>query len=189
MALVELLARIEDERYREPVGRTVFQKMAYFSTERGIPTGLEFKKNSYGPYASELKRLTATLIHNGLIREERHGKRFEIRVGPAYEAARASYGPELETWDEILDTLTDLFVRMRRRQPEIAATVHFAAHRLVSDDATEADVLAAVSEWKARRDPPLPEADIAHAIRGLNLLGWIDADVTPTLIEDEFAEA
>ena len=187
VALVELLARIERERYREPVGRTVFQKMAYFATERGVPTDLDFEKGSYGPYSKALKPLTAALIHNGLLSEDRRGRTFEVRVGPAYETARQTYADELAEWDDTLDTLADLFVRMRWRQPEVAATVHFAAHRLVEDGATEEDVVEAVHTWKVRRKPPLSAEDVAKSVRGLNLLGWIDAEVSPSLLGDELA--
>lgn len=57
-------------------------------------------------------------------------------------------------------------------QSEIAATVHFAATRIAPEKVerpTELDVLEAVREWKMRRDPPLPEDQIAATIRNLNL--------------------
>ena len=190
-ALVELLARFERERYREPVGRVMFQKMVYFATERGVPTGLTFEKASYGPFSPELKRLAATLINNGLIEERRDGRRFEIRVGPAYEAARATYAADLDPLDDLLDDVNDLLVRIRhgRRPPEIDATVHFAAHRLVPEHATEEDVVDAVETWKARRKPALDPTDIRRAVRGLNLLGWIDAEISPTLVPDALGDA
>src|SRR5579862_3975537 len=47
VALVEILARVEREPYRWPVGRTTLQKMAYFATEEGLPTGLVFRRGSY----------------------------------------------------------------------------------------------------------------------------------------------
>ena len=190
-ALVELLARFERERYRERVGRTMFQKMVYFATERGVPTGLTFEKGSYGPFSASLKKLAATLINNGLIEEERRGRGFEVRVGPAYETARDTYAADLVPLDGALDEVNDLLARIRhgRRPPEIDATVHFAAHRLVPEDATEEDVVGAVEAWKARRDPPLDPGDIRRAVRGLNLLGWIDAEITPALVQDVLDEA
>src|SRR5262245_30938499 len=56
IALVEILRRIEEEPYHWPVGRTTFQKLAYFGTQCGIRTGLSYRRGSFGPYAPELKR-------------------------------------------------------------------------------------------------------------------------------------
>ena len=188
VALVELLARVERERYRWPVGRTVFQKMAYFATESGIPTELEFEPGSYGPFSKEMKKLKATLVNNGLIEEEPVGQRMEVRVGPAYASARETFGDSLREWEGTLDELSDLFLRMRGRQPEIAATVHFAARHLVGKDASEQDVFEAVKVWKQRRKPPLPEDQVALAVRHLNLLGWIQASFSPDLVEEDPTE-
>lgn len=57
VALAEILARIKAEPYHWPVGRTMFQKIAYFATAAGLPTGFHFKKGSYGPFATELSTL------------------------------------------------------------------------------------------------------------------------------------
>ena len=35
------------------------------------------------------------------------------------------------------------------------------------------DVYAGVTHWKQRRKPPLTSAEIADAIRNLNVLGWL----------------
>jgi hypothetical protein len=39
VALVEILARIEQQPYHWPVGRTLFQKITYVATNEGLPTG------------------------------------------------------------------------------------------------------------------------------------------------------
>jgi len=51
VALVAILEQVRNERYHWPVGRVGFQKVAYFATEAGIPTGLSYRRGSYGPYA------------------------------------------------------------------------------------------------------------------------------------------
>jgi hypothetical protein len=42
-----VLARLERNRFRWPVRRIAFQKLAYLATVAGVPTGLEFHKGSY----------------------------------------------------------------------------------------------------------------------------------------------
>ena len=72
--------------------------------------------------------------------------------------------------DDIIEKLTDLFMRTTTQQAELIATVHFAASSLtgkVQEKPSEADVLAEVMQWKQKRRPPLNEAEVALAIRHL----------------------
>ncbi|MGH9338514.1 MAG: type II toxin-antitoxin system antitoxin DNA ADP-ribosyl glycohydrolase DarG [Acidobacteriota bacterium] len=177
VALVKILEEIENERYHYPVGRTSFQKIAYFATESGIPTGLSYRRSSYGPYAPELKALVTRLVNNGLIREERLGQMFAVKTGPTFQDACRAYERELAEWKDKIESLADLFMRMRTQQAELAATVHFAAKGVASkkrsEPPSESEVLGEVMSWKQKRRPPLKEADVAATIRGLSMLGWL----------------
>ena len=180
IALVEALRRIEREPYHWPVGRTIFQKMAYVATREGLPTGLHFEKRSFGPFSSDLKAQITRLANNGLIREERLGKMLAIKVGPTFEDARCAYLDSLNEWSSKIDRIVDLFCRTGTDQAEMMATVMFAASLLESqrkDRPSECDVLQDVKEWKHRHRPPLNDEDIAYAIRSLAILGWLN--VTP----------
>lgn len=184
IALVEVLRGIEREPYHWPVGRTTFQKIAYFATESGIPTGFQYRRGSFGPYAPSLKRHIASLANNGLIREERLGRMFAVRTGPTFDDARRAYAGQLGQWRDTLDKITDLFMRMNTRQAEVAATVHFAAMELKQPQGnkpTELDILDRVMEWKQRRRPPLDRKEVALAVRNLNMLSWLDAEVSRDL--------
>ena len=57
VAWVEILKRIEEQPYHWAVGRTRFQKIAYFASEQGLPLGLDYQKGSYGPFSPSLKAL------------------------------------------------------------------------------------------------------------------------------------
>ncbi len=184
VALVEVLRRVELEAYHPPVGRVTFQKIAYFATESGIPTGLRYRRGSFGPYADELKRHVTALVHNGLIREERLGRMFAVRVGQTFDDARRAYADQLGQWQDVLDKIADLFVRVNTQQAEVAATVHFAGKELRSRGITDLDesaILRAVMDWKQRRRPPLEEKEVALTIRNLNMLNWLGARVSPSL--------
>ena len=67
VALVDVLHVLEGERFHRPLGRTSFQKLAYFATQSGIPTGLHFQRGSYGPFSPELKSQITKLVNNNLI--------------------------------------------------------------------------------------------------------------------------
>jgi len=184
VALVDILRGIEREPYLWPVGRTTFQKIAYFATECGIPTGLRYDRGSFGPYARDLKRYITALVNNGLIHEERLGRMFAVRTGRTFEDARRAYADHLKRWREAMDKITDLFMRMNTQQAELAATVYFATAELKqagTPKPAESDILHQVMEWKQRRRPPLEQKEVALTIRNLNMLRWISAEVSDDL--------
>jgi O-acetyl-ADP-ribose deacetylase (regulator of RNase III)/uncharacterized protein YwgA len=180
VALAAVVDELERQPYAWPVGRTTFQKIAYFATEAGIPTHLDFVKASYGPFAN-VDRMKSILINNGVLAEEPLGRMMQVKTGPALQHARDAYAEALADWGAPVGRVIDLFLRMNTRQAEVAATTHFAATRLVPEDATEVDVLEAVKQWKVRRRPGIPDEEIAVAIRNLLAHGWIDVEPSPEL--------
>jgi uncharacterized protein YwgA/O-acetyl-ADP-ribose deacetylase (regulator of RNase III) len=192
VAVVEILKRIEEEPFHWPVGRTTFQKIAYFATECGIPTGLKYQRGSYGPYAPALKERITALVNNGLVREEKLGQMFAIHVGQTFLDARKAYGQQIIDWQPIIDKVADLFMRMNTQQAEVAATVHFAAQEaknLPEGSTSEKDILDSVMKWKQKRRPPLDEKEVAMTVRNLNMLSWIGARASsdlPITEEDVF---
>lgn len=184
VAIVEVLKRIEEEPFHWPVGRTTFQKIAYFASECGIPTGLKYQRGSYGPYAPALKERITALVNNGLVREEQLGRMFAIRVGQTFPDARKAYEQQIKEWEPIIDKVADLFMRMNTQQAEVAATVHFAAREAKTcpeEKPTEKEILDAVMKWKQKRRPPLDEKEVALTLRNLNMLSWIGATASNEL--------
>jgi uncharacterized protein YwgA len=178
VALVAIIEQVSRERYHWPIGRVGFQKVAYFATEAGIPTGLSYRRGSYGPYAPAVKHVLSKLINNGLIVEHKLGRMLATGVGPTFADAQRGYESFLNQWEPQITKVVDLVVRMNTDDAEIAATVHFAANRIREaqrKQPTETEILNYVKQWKIRRRPPLNDADVALAIRRLNVLGWIDA--------------
>jgi uncharacterized protein YwgA len=175
--LVEILHRIEKQPYHWPVGRTIFQKIAYIATQQGLPTGFSYQKSSYGPFSRELKPAEAKLINNNLLQEERLGRMFEIKVGTGFNEARKRYNTLLEKYASLIEKTTDLFMRVDTTQAEILATVIFTANSLKQNSRTtisETNVLEAVMQWKQRRNPPLNKSMVASTIRNLGMMHWLD---------------
>jgi O-acetyl-ADP-ribose deacetylase (regulator of RNase III)/uncharacterized protein YwgA len=184
VALVEIVRRLEEQPYHHPVGHTIFQKIAYVATEEGLPTGLEYEQGSYGPFSADMKRLETRLTNNGLIREERMGRMTVIHAGRTFSDARKVYGPDLKRWDEIIERVTDLFMRMDTRQAELTTTVLYSARHVVQRKnrvVSEKDVLYAVFDWKKRRKPPLEYTEVAYTIRNLAALRWLDVQASDDL--------
>lgn len=184
VALVEILARIEQQPYHWPVGRTLFQKIAYVATNEGLPTGLQYQRSSFGPFSGDLKPIEAKLINNGLLQEERRGKMFMVTVGPNFNRIRQKYAPFFDQWGKILDKTTDLFTRVNTDQAEVIATVLFATRELMGEQRelpSETTVLEAVMHWKQKRRPPLDRKTVASTIRNLATLRWLPVKADPNL--------
>lgn len=184
VALVEILARIEQQPYHWPIGRTSFQKIAYVATNEGLPTGLQYQRGSFGPFSGDLKGLEAKLVNNGLLQEERRGKMFMVTVGPNFNRIRQKYVPIFDQWDRILDKTADLFMRVNTNQAEVIATVLFAARELTGEVQTppsETAVLEGVMHWKQKRRPPLDRNTVASTIRNLATIRWLTVKADPNL--------
>lgn len=190
VALAAIVQRIASERYHAPIGRTILQKIAYFATAAGIPTGLEFERRSYGPYSEDMTRLKARLVNNGLLIEEKRRDMFHIQPGPTLADAEHAYRDELWKWEQQIEQVADLFLRMSKtRDAEVAASVHLVADQLAarreaegSSTPKEDEVIAELERWKARRKPSLSDEEVEQAVRTLSFLGWID--VMPTEVDD-----
>lgn len=187
VALVDILREVQRDRYHWPVGRITFEKLAYFATQVGIDTGLSYKRSSFGPWAEGGKRVRAQLINNGLITERQHGRMFRVDVGATFRDAANVFEKELTEYRPAIEHVADLLRRMKTRQAEIAATVHFAAKELNQQGGppTELDVLGEVLQWKARRIPPFSDQEVAETIRNLALLGWINVAPSSELTPDD----
>ncbi|MFQ5916668.1 MAG: hypothetical protein ACE5I0_02530 [Candidatus Binatia bacterium] len=124
------------------------------------------------------------LVNNCLIREERLGRMFAVKVGPTFEHAQMLVERDLTRWQEAINRIADLFMRMRTKDADLAATVHFAAKSLAEKSLrkpSEKDVLTEVQSWKQRHRPPFNEADVALSIRTLSLLRWLDVAASSDL--------
>ncbi len=185
VALVEILNRVNMQPYHWPVGRVVFQKIAYVATKEKIPTGLQFERSSYGPFSKEFNsRVLSRLVNKGLIDERKKGSLMAINVGRTFEGARRNYEDVLEKWESQINRISDLFTRVKgSHKSELVATVMFVVDELNEAIPDEDDVLDAVKEWKLRRKPQLREEEVRSTIRDLAVLGWVNVRLNPQACE------
>jgi O-acetyl-ADP-ribose deacetylase (regulator of RNase III)/uncharacterized protein YwgA len=178
VALVAALADLLSDPHHWPLGKTSFHKLAYFLTAAGVPTGLDFQRGAYGPYAADLKRVISTLVNNDLLQESQLGARMiELKLGDTFNHARVAYEHELAEWQDQIHRAADLLARMQTRDAEIAATVHLIATEAsaaTGEPPTDEAILAEVIEWKRRKKPPLREDEVLNAIHSLAMLGWLE---------------
>jgi uncharacterized protein YwgA/O-acetyl-ADP-ribose deacetylase (regulator of RNase III) len=187
VALVEIVKRIEKQKYHMPVGRTIFQKIAYVATTLGLPTGLNYQKSSFGPYSPELDDVKKRLANAGLIQEKKLGKMFRVLPGLNYEIARDKYQDDIKRWEHIIDKTADLFLRLNTDKAEVVATILFVKEEFnKEDDISEQDVLNEVMKWKQKRRPPLNQVDVAETIRNLSILEWLKVKPSQDLPVGQF---
>jgi O-acetyl-ADP-ribose deacetylase (regulator of RNase III)/uncharacterized protein YwgA len=178
-ALVEVLYELEQQPYANPVGRTIFQKICYIFTKQGVDTGFQFERNSYGPFAEEVKEAINVLANHNWVIEQQLGQMTALRVGPEYAKARVKLTEELKPFQRKIDKTVDLFSRIKSTdQAEEVATVIFAVQNLKQErkpeEVSEADLFNYILEWKKlwKRDRSKQES-LAEAIRNLEMLGWV----------------
>jgi O-acetyl-ADP-ribose deacetylase (regulator of RNase III)/uncharacterized protein YwgA len=178
-ALVEVLYELEQQPYANPVGRTIFQKICYVLTKQGVDTGFQFERQSYGPFATEVKEAINVLANNNWVMEQQLGKMTALRVGPEYSKARVALVEELKPFQRKIDKTVDLFSRIKNTdQAEEVATVIFAVQNLKQErkpeEVSEVDLFNYILEWKKlwKKDESKQES-LAEAIRNLEMLGWI----------------
>jgi len=178
-ALVEVLYELEQQPYANPVGRTIFQKICYILTKQGVDTGFQFERNSYGPFATEVKEAINVLANNNWVMEQQLGKMTALRVGPEYSKARVALAEELKPFQRKIDKTVDLFSRIKNTdQAEEVATVIFAVQNLKQErkpeEVSEADLFNYILEWKKLwKKDEVKQRSLAEAIRNLEMLGWV----------------
>ncbi len=186
VTLIEIIYRIEKQAYHMPVGRTIFQKIAYVATALGIPTNLEHVRGSYGPYCKELNDVKKRLSNAGLLQEEKKGSMFQVVPGLSYEKNRMKYQEIFRKWDKMIDKTVDLFLRLDTNKSEIVATVLFVEQEMNKNkNMTECDILQEVMKWKQKRRPPIDKEDVAHTIRNLGILKWYNVKPSADLPVEE----
>ncbi|RYD36178.1 MAG: Appr-1-p processing protein [Verrucomicrobiaceae bacterium] len=178
-ALVEVLYELEQQPYANPVGRVIFQKICYILTKQGVDTGFRFEKNSYGPFAGEVKEAINVLANNNWVMERQLGRMTALRVGPEYGRARSKLAEEIEPYRRKIDKTVDLFSRIKNTdQAEEVATVIFAVQVLKQgcnpENVSEADLFDYILDWKKswKKDAG-KQGSLAEAIRNLEMLGWV----------------
>ncbi len=187
VALIEVLRELQAQPYANPVGRTIFQKIAYIITEMGVPTGFEFGKGSYGPFSGDMKTALHDFANRNWLQENQLGKMIAFRVSDQYEKDRKKLSHDIDLYRRKIDKTVDLFSRIKStEQAEEVATIIYACRwvksRRPADSIAEQDILDYVLDWKPSWQSSEKREAVAGAIRNLVLLNWVKAEISETMI-------
>uniref|UniRef100_E6QPV7 Macro domain-containing protein n=1 Tax=mine drainage metagenome TaxID=410659 RepID=E6QPV7_9ZZZZ len=186
LTLLEVVFELSQQPYANPVGRTIFQKIAYILTEQGIATGFNFGQGSYGPFSAQLQEAVKVFANTNLIEEYTLGRMTSIKVGPAYADFRNKYAEVLAGYQRKIDKTVDLFSRIKStEQAEEVTTVLFAARKLkqtqIDPEVSEQDLYSYILNWKKNWDRDEKRNAIGVAIRNLEMLNWMRLRYSETL--------
>jgi O-acetyl-ADP-ribose deacetylase (regulator of RNase III)/uncharacterized protein YwgA len=189
LTMLEVVDQVSQQPYAYPVGRTIFQKIAYILTEQGVETGFRFGQGSYGPFSADVQEAVKVFANTNLIEEQTLGRMTAIRVGPNYPQFKARYAEVLNVYRKKIDKTVDLFSRIKStEQAEEVTTVLFAARklRMAKDDVavSEQDLYDYILGWKKAWDRETKRQTIALAIRNLEMLGWVKLLYSESLLTE-----
>jgi O-acetyl-ADP-ribose deacetylase (regulator of RNase III)/uncharacterized protein YwgA len=178
VALTEVLRGLEEQRYANPVGRTIFQKICYVVTEMGVPTGFEFGKGSYGPFSDTVKLALHHFANCNWLHEEQLGRMVALKLTPQYVKDRARFTDQIEQHEKKIVKVVDLFSRIKStEQAEEVITVLYASRQLKranpGEEVTEQQLLDFIVGWKKSWGKDEKRRAVTSAIRNLALLGWM----------------
>lgn len=178
LTLLEVVFELGQQPYANPVGRTIFQKIAYILTEQGVETGFQFEQGSYGPFSAQLQEAVKVFANTNLIEERTLGRMTSTQVGPAYADFREKHADVLAHYRRKIDKTVDLFSRIKStEQAEEVTTVLFAVRKLkqsrVDSEVSEQDLYRYILDWKKAWDKEEKRKAIGAAIRNLEMLSWM----------------
>ena len=178
VVLMEVVRELGQQPYANPVGRTIFQKIAYVVTEMGVATGFRFGKGSYGPFSSDVGRALHVFANRNWVHEVPLGKMVALRVSEQYERDRGAQHETIERHARKVHKAVDLFSRIKStEQAEEVLTVLFASRELKglrpNEEVTEQQLFDYILEWKKTWRTDEKRHAIASAIRNLVMLEWM----------------
>jgi O-acetyl-ADP-ribose deacetylase (regulator of RNase III)/uncharacterized protein YwgA len=184
VTVLEVLHNLERQPYVKPVGRVIFQKICFVMQETGVDLGFQFAQRSYGPYSEGIKVALKVMANNNMVFEEQLGPMTALRTGPEFEIIRKEYINTMKNFQNKIDKVTDLFMRIKNtEQAEEVTTVFYAIKKLKKQKpkVSEHDIYDEIFNWKKRWDKPEKKRSIASTIRNLGMLRWIKADFSNSL--------
>lgn len=187
LSLMEVVRDLQAQPYASPVGRTIFQKIAYVLTQMDVPTGFAFGKGSYGPFSGDMKAALHDFANRNWLQEARLGRMIAFRVSPQYDRDREKFASEIELYRKKIAKTVDLFSRIKStEQAEEVATVIYAAQtvkaRRPTDKLSEQDIIDYVLDWKPAWRNDVKRQAVAETIRNMVLLNWVRADISETIL-------
>lgn len=187
VVLMEVLRELQARPDSHPVGRTIFRKICYILTAMGVPTGLEFRKATYGPYSPDVQGALHAFVNRNWLKEEYLGRMMALRVGSEYEKDRERFVTQTEKHRKKIMKTVELFsgIESTEEAKEIV-TVLFGSRELKRSrrrgDVTEQEIFDYVLKWRQSWDTPSGKVSLARSIRKLVRMRWLRAQISESML-------
>lgn len=162
--MLENLAAYVVHQCKTIKGKKAFQKIFYFLTEQGIPTGLEYQLYHYGPYSATLDNKTAIMQKDGAVKVLQIGNRYDITVGEMTD--KMIEDVNLNKYKDKINRILKSLPLDNPLKLELLSTTHYAA--LVQREIYESDnVNLIVEEVISIKRDKFAEKEVEDAYRYL----------------------
>ena len=125
-ALVAYIVKKYNEVSSNELGRTILQKICYFSKHNGVPLRYNFEIYNYGPYSQELYFEVADFKVDEIIKDESPDEKLSIyKSGTKADELIKKYQKEIDKYKKNIDQVIFLFRQIKPTDFELYATVHY----------------------------------------------------------------
>jgi hypothetical protein len=139
-ACVAYLVKRYNEAGEKNLGRTILQKLCYFSKANGVPLPFRFEMHHYGTFCQEIFDVTDNLLVDDVIQDQAPGQGWSTYVpGPSCDVLLAMAEKELQKHRVRLDRVVQTFSLLDPPQMELVSTIHY--------------VHSSYREWHGERPP------------------------------------
>ena len=122
------------------LGRTILQKLCYFSKANGVPLPFRFEMYHYGTFCQEIFDVTDNLLVDDVIQDQAPGQGWSTYIpGPSCEALLGMAEKKLEKYSAQLDRVVQTFSSLDPQQMELVSTIHY--------------VHSSYRDWRGERPP------------------------------------
>ena len=143
------------------------QKIVYFFQVLGVDFGMDFRKNIYGPYSSNLaKALIGIAKANGFINVDENDETVRVSAVAYSKAAEYIDKEQLEQTEEILDKLSKLISGFESAFGlELLSSVHYLS---TTENTTDLDKIASfIHNWSERKRNLFDKRAVSNALARL----------------------
>lgn len=181
VAMVKIASKIKQEYSQMSISHITFQRIFYFATEAGLPTGLHYTLGIYGPHSSEINHILTKLINNGILAKEyiKHKKTLTFKTGNTYQDALNAFSIKLNEWESIIDKTSQLFLKMQNDQIKIAAVVLFIANnieRTKHKNPSTSEIVQEVIQWAQKYRISIKKENVEKNIEDLKSFHWLNIE-------------
>lgn len=173
-ALVAYIVKKYNEVSTVPLGRTILQKVCYFSKHSGVPLRYDFEIYNYGPYSQELYFEVADFkVDDLLIDASSEEKQSVYKPGKKANALIKKYQVEIDKYKDNIDKVIGMFRKIKPVDFELYATVHYLYSSLTKYYSEPPDIKTLVKKLKEIKGGKFTSATIENAYKELKRVGLV----------------